>query len=140
MREYKFRGRRLDNKNWVYGYAIKVGYEHQRYYIADERDETKLRRLAAKTVDIRCVEVDPRTIGQYVGKINGEKVYKDDIAKITQACGEETIGTVVWDEEHLYYALDIGYELWDFGNIVECEHEIEVLGNIWDNPKLLEGR
>jgi len=90
----------------------------------------------------------PYILMQYVGLKDykrtedfpeGQEICEGDILKITQACGEEVTGEVVWDEIHARYSLDMGAELWDFGNIVECEHMIEVIGNCHDNPELLEG-
>lgn len=54
MREYKFRGKRIDNGQWVYGYLFKIW---DKCYI-----------LWGTTNDgPNMTEVDPETIGQYTG-------------------------------------------------------------------------
>ena len=71
---------------------------------------------------------------------HGKKIYKGDIVRITAACGEEYIGEVVWDESRLGWAVDCEdlEELYGFATIIHCEHLVEVLGNIHENPDLLE--
>ena len=74
--------------------------------------------------------VDPETVGQYTERKDneGNKIYTDDIVK----SGEE-IGLVVFDKHYLGYFVNLGEQepLYDV--------YIEKIGNIHDNPKLLEG-
>lgn len=64
MREIKFRGKRLDNGKWVYG------------YLADENYINDI-----NTFDLSSIEVDSDTVGQYTGlnDANGKEIYEGDI-------------------------------------------------------------
>ena len=65
MREIKFRGKREDNGEWVYGYPIIVSYKA---WIKDINDTTTNQRILARDfADFRCVEVEKETVGQYTG-------------------------------------------------------------------------
>ena len=141
-REIKFRGRRLDNGEWVYGYFFAS--QMSGAYILSSKIEARKSKSGGMMMrdKIEQYEVDPATVGQFIGlKDNhnqGNQIYKSDIVRITAACGEEYIGEVVWDELRAGWSVDIGEELWDFASIIHCEHLVEVIGNVWDNPELLE--
>jgi uncharacterized phage protein (TIGR01671 family) len=68
MREIKFRGKRLDNGEWVKGY----------YFKSDEKHFIK----SAPGV-FGQYQVIPETVGQFTGFITamGQEVYEDDIVK-----------------------------------------------------------
>ena len=129
MREIKFRGKRLDNGEWVYGdLHIRTPFPH----IHSE-------------IDYGRVNIDPHTIGQYTGlrDKNGKEIYEGDV--ITQYWGlphyrngeyyecNARRGQVLFDksgcfvllsESHLYHLFGVGLTQ-------------EVQGNIHDNPELL---
>ena len=74
MREILFRGKRLDNGDWVEGYL----YEHEPPLvgIVSEKDEPEASKwFIARTGfadwnmprPVELVEVDPSTVGQYTG-------------------------------------------------------------------------
>jgi len=135
-REHKFRGKRIDNGEWVYGY-----YYHStingRDYIADY-------------VETRSEEVDPETVGEYTGlhDKNGVEICQDDIVKVHDF--SEHIGVIKFGK-HKTNDMSNTYECGNLGFYIEFNDEfhllrqdiyfwhglgIEVIGNIWDNPKL----
>jgi hypothetical protein len=113
MREIAFRGKRKDNGEWVYGDLI---------------------HLPGGIITIRYnIKADPETAGQYTGLTdkNGEKIFEGDICRIQYHDGRSDIGRV----DHLGARFNDGdYYYLDFLNGYA---DIEVIGNIHDNPQLL---
>ena len=121
MREIKFRGKRLDNGEWVYGGIIFIdgGKPH-----------------------IFCnyggVEVDPATVGQYTGlkDKNGKEIYEGDIIGGSNGSinGWEWPfkSEIKWNDE------ECGFNTPNWG-YMDSTHYYNVLGNIHDNPELLKG-
>jgi len=94
MRQILFRGKRVDNGEWVYGdlnHCVIVGKTHI----------CKVEENLSTTVH----EVIPKTVGQYIGKndMNGQKVYESDIIEFDDDSGwfeeEPGLGVIAWDEE-----------------------------------------
>lgn len=126
MREILFRGKRVDNGEWVYG-----------FYWEFYKKEKTLSVIRTELIDAANVIVKPETVGQYTGlkDKNGKKIFEGDILKHLHTSVEiksyYEYMEVFYDEETAsFYA---GYEeLW-----LICGGS-EVVGNIHDNPELLE--
>ena len=130
MREILFRGKRLDNGDWVYGYYVHIGpVSCQRAYIIPEYASS-----------LYVNEVDPSTVGQYTGlkDKNGKRIFDGDIAKVLQG-KDKDIAYVGFENGAfmLYPRTGNIYErtLWSYWY---NDWDVEVIGNITDNPELLE--
>ena len=123
MRIIKFRGKRVDNGEWVYG-----GIAHLRdvpAIITNYREND----IGA---DIDESYIIPETIGQYTGlcDVNGKEIYEGDIVKDVLGC----LGEIIYKDKHTAFIVkgwEDGYKWW-------YDNKIEVIGNIYDNPELLE--
>lgn len=126
---YLFRGKRKDNGEWVQGYLYGIW---ERRYI-----------LWGMTNDIpNMVEVEPSTICKCTGgkDKNSKLIYENDIAKDDKG----NLYKAFWQDNHYQFSwmcvksekLPIGAK-WNF----DCfrGYEMEVIGNVFDNPELLEG-
>lgn len=131
MREIMFRGKRLDNGEWVYG-----------AFVPDELEQTHgkmvtwgfIRRYRPnQTVEsVAMYEVDRKTVGQYTGvkDINGREIYEGDI--VTNGV---SIGVVIWHDVRAMFIIDCSQ--CDIAPMDDwCE--LKRIGTIYENPELLE--
>ena len=127
MREILFKAKRLDNGEWVEGSDLNCkGATTCKHYIRTFDDEW----------GVEWVEVDETTICQYSGLTdkNGNKIWENDIIR----CGRNTV--VSWDEHFASWCLTRkGWLFKHFFGESQNPEDCEVIGNIFDNPELLEG-
>lgn len=130
MREILFRGKDIRG-NWHIGLLAHIG---NAWYISNKMDITT------------AYEVIPNTIGQYTGITddNGKKIFEGDILGVTNDDPDYDYITKVYFEcntlcvdvegqDYDYTSISFAVDIWD----CECD-EIEIIGNIHDNPELLE--
>lgn len=137
MRQIKFRGKRIDNGEWVCGYLIEDCYIVGK--VIDWEEDYFTTESWAK--------VDPDTVGQFtrLGDKNKVEIYHGDLIKVT---GEYKPGIyeVIWDDfrcawwgkntkrrekeydDDFYQLLNDPWQ-WEYR---------EIIGNRWDNPELME--
>lgn len=127
MREIKFRGQTWDGE-WVYGSFVDAGSD----------------TFIWKQQPIR---VNPETVGQYTGlkDKNGREIYEGDIVEVKDRRYElHGIGIVEWDKENglwmIYFPDTQGATMlrdW-LPKEYEASLSIKVIGNVYENPELLE--
>jgi uncharacterized phage protein (TIGR01671 family) len=120
MREIKFRGKRVDNGKWVFGY----------YHFDDSGDGFDAHYITDLNMDVH--EVRPESVGQYTGlkDKNGKEIYEGDI--INDSFGDRE-GRIKYND---YLA---AFELCDYDGIHVLTNGngnsfFEVIGNIYENP------
>lgn len=116
------------NGDFVYGLVTRL---------YDERFEN-LPAVMTDTYGISGIEVDHSTIGQYTGLTdkNGTRIFEGDIVKYG-----DTAHKVVFENRNgtAYFGLVYsGIETLPFGHYQDFE-QIEVIGNIFENPELASG-
>ena len=140
MREILFRGKRLDNGEWVEGYVYRF------------HPICRIRHWLSLLGKYGDADVDPATVGQYTGLTdkNGKRIFEGDIfqygfdevaAVAVVKFGEFPFGSqfdmnqvgfyAEWNPRAMYYRTDLGFWV--------KQRDIEIIGNIHDNPELLRG-
>lgn len=134
MREILFRGKRIDNGEWAEGYYVPIGEYH---YILTGRLEL------VPYLGFEHFLVNPETVGRFTGLTdkNGVKIFEGDIIKHTQVYlhGKvKSFGYVKWSTAYACW-LAGGYTNGRADMFLgDQSYKLEVLGNIYDNPELLE--
>ena len=138
-REIKFRGKRVDNGEWVYG-NLSIEYDGTTFISfwgsVLLEPENNYKEMMSFSFD-----VNPDTIGQYTGLKDKEwkEIYEGDIM------GGYPHGSahVSYNEEYACFeSRNIDADLEDvnglFANdLKDCFNEWSVIGNIHDNPELI---
>lgn len=121
MREILFKGKRVDNDEWVYGFLVKMW---GLYHIIDQNDENS------------AYMIKPETVGQYTGvcDTNDKKIFEGDIVKVTigvkgyRTTYNSVNCTVEFRSDNCGIAV---FYPFTNSNIIETE----VIGNKYDNKE-----
>ena len=146
MREILFRGKSIKRGEWIYGYLNQhrgnIRYDCDCepiadgcYYINDWQTKIDTGMYGQN------YKVDPSTIGQFTGLTdkNGVKIFEGDIIEFDHPYNGKSIHAVVqdgcgWNLSN-FYASCFDYPGCAFS---EGTKYMTVIGNVHDNPELLE--
>lgn len=133
---------------WVEGFFVncKSMYDHSETDRIPEIVEYNAdRQYTGEYSSLEVHEVDPETVGQYTGLVdkNGVKIFEGDIisgdeemCSITHCTNTGQTNTVKWTNKDLRYVARCTPS--SLMLIQSRCKKFEVIGNIWDNPELLE--
>lgn len=143
-REILFRGKRVDNGEWIYGDLLTP------------TDIMDVWEISENTGMGDRYEIDPETVGQYTGITdkNETKIFEGDIlrgykypylseghfnyyAEVIYFENCPAFGLYTFKNPNLDFIAGISHGNTDFIDYWECENW-EVIGNIYDNPELME--
>lgn len=149
MREIKFRGKRVDNGEWVEGYfgkKLNVYTGNEDTFIMEPTYN-----VATNSSYFTDVEVDSKTVGEFVGLFDdlGKEIYSGDIVRVkrdvetktphnsivTHGCDGASIEPHESHRKLCIKMLLSNYCDYGFGGKVGVS--CKVIGNIHDNPELV---
>ncbi len=138
MREILFRGKLVDDGEWVYGSFCMDACEQFNGLCGVDGF---IRLYSKAEGKMQMHEVDRETVGQFTGLTdkNGKKIFEGDILRRAYYPNEDVI--VEWHDGAFrfmrrIYPKEYGYEsLCCNQTAVE---RLRIIGNIFDNPELLE--
>lgn len=147
-RETLYRGKRTDNGEWVYGSHLFDEVTGKHYIVLNRNITENYTAISSdgefKRLHCTGIEVIPETVGQYTGKTakNGKKIFEEDIiTNYINWLGGRVNGVVRYESKTASWACDFildnkkesGFLAdWVYGN------GAKVIGNVYDNPELLE--
>ena len=151
MREILFRGKRIDSGEWVYGTMYKIATDLNPFILTGGKCGCSY-------------QVDEETVGQYTGlkDKNGNRIWEGDIVRYTFDSQDDPTATknglkvrtgrIFWSDWRASFAVTAGRngsaslnndvaryvrgrQIYEY---VRGANTVEVIGNITDNPELLE--
>ena len=140
MRQIKFRGKRVDNGKWVYGNLVNCSDCIYIVYEAFADDY----RWGFENV---FIPIDHATVGQFTGLIdkNGKEIWEGDILFCHEYDSSDCGHMIVQTFKNAVVGFGSGsYYYYPKGNmkmphqLLMYAYEPEIIGNIHDNPELLE--
>lgn len=138
MREIKFRGKRKDNGEWVYGSLI----------VWPDGDVEVTDFQASDSIQTFKHMVDAGTVGQFTGlkDSKGNNIYEGDIVQFVSTDAKDYAAE--WDFENLgntpvrsevtWNNDAIGFRLKKSSRFKVVKEMLDLIGNIHDNPELLK--
>lgn len=140
MKEIKFRGKRLDNGEWIEGDLLRM---NGHWFIFPDPAPGGIDKY----------EVDPATVGEFTGlkDKNGKEIYEGDLLYLDKypfICDGEInyLAEVDWSDDDLgfsaWYRLHKDSSVRGISDGCPCplfDGYFEIKGNIHDNPELLKG-
>lgn len=138
--KYLSKAKRIDNGDWLVGYVVKYGYTgKEKYYI-----------VPSYASDLYAIEIDPSTICRSTGlkDKNDKLIWENDIISHKYAKNYSLFGytekrknyVIKWDNTMVYcgFRYHNGRNIFPLKRGTISNGDDEVIGNIFDNPELLE--
>lgn len=126
----------VPNNSWIYGSLVASDEISPVIYFLTGNGEVK---------QMECFYVKPETIGQFTGLTDckGKEIYEGDILSFTvfDAFGgdRQHRGTVIYCGSRFMIWLSLDGEVClDLDWVIEQDDELEIIGNIYDNPELIK--
>ena len=140
MREILFRGKSVNGTGWFEGSLriVTIQPADKEAFKQYEIEDTTLGVFPNDFMAGFCEIVVPETVGQFTGLTdkNGKKIFEGDIIRATDSQDADLVGMVVWR----YEAWCVSGANWaDTLHMANFLHKLVVIGNIHDNPELLNG-
>lgn len=138
MRKILFRGKDKRDGEWVEGYLAK-------YKPSASEDKWIVGIVPAYASALYIIEVIPETVGQYTGLTdkNGNKIFEGDILKRKLknflSFYHPRMKVVFIPVKACFVAVDIdGSNVTFISDYINNKYELEKIGNVHDNPEMLE--
>ena len=158
MREILFRGKKLGSGDW----AIGGYYKHVNRQLFPIGDRIRPKDINCWIIQpgyadwgfprgVGVQEVDPETVGQWTGLVDSEgtEIFEGDILEIRY---DDVLHDHLKHYRSVKWFGELGYPVFDFSDSTKLDrgHQMiwsqvvekayyRVVGNIYDNPELLEG-
>ena len=140
MREILFRGKRVRDGEWKYGYYATVVLNGKLYSAIDTVFNNRF---------VTPTTVYPETVGQYTGLTdkNGKRIFEGDIVRLYDTWGDwravvefgNPNGISIWGWQLKPISrTDANTDILCWVEVEEAGAFCEVIGTIYDNPELLE--
>lgn len=148
MREIEFRGKRIGNGEWLVSKTV-VRADGGFFLALPDAEVYGDYRNRAGVTHLCCnkgflAEVSPKTVGQYTGlkDKNEIRIFEGDVLIVNSSyhgLDEENGAAVVnWSEEDCKWVIGYPGLQFDLGSFYSAQ--LETVGNIYDNPELLEAQ
>lgn len=134
MREILFKGKRIDNGEWVFGSMVLL--EDNGKFILPSNSKAYVPEGRSVICSCEFREIDPQTVCQYTGMNDeyGNKIFENDIIWISYSCRKEkdSVCQVVFQDGMFIGKMADGSE-----DSICAAEKVYVVGNISDHPELL---
>ena len=138
-REIKFRGKKIDNGEWIYGVVVFKAFN----------GTPKVINVGIQKAGYFPVEVHPDSVGQFTGlhDKNGREIYEGDIISKKRKKDMNNFASELWHDPNYYsvvlffdgcFSADGFLTLIDYIKDYQGNIQAEVIGNIYENQELLK--
>ena len=144
MEQYKVKAKHKQSGIWLFGVPLTIENKDM-LLLEDTENGLRVHYVEDEMWlgEVYAVEIDKETICRPTGKtdINGNVIWENDIVGFLDTSAYDNgyaeyycRGQVMWDEETMSFQVTERISCESYEAVMECD----VIGNIFDNPELLE--